>query len=191
MKKKSIFLIISMLAIATIATNIIIVRNIPRGTPFDEYNDITRVVVFDISRNRTAYSFTLSKQNMLTIESGLLRGGTFGTYLERLIAVLRGTFLENDRDIFEVQLDYNEVSNLMYLLDNLKFYRMPRGEELPGVSSGSHSCWGVIFYFDRRHYGTLLEIRQYYTDSPDLGPLRDVVDKLIELSGANINLHPR
>ena len=181
-----------MLAIATITTNIIIVRNFPRGTPFDEYNDLMRIVIFDLTRYRTAYSFTLNKYNILTMESGLVSSRTtLGTYLDRLQFVMNGTFMENQREITKIVLNYQEMEDLVYLLNRLEFCRMPRRGEFPSVMSGHGNLWAAIFYFNRIHYGAMLEMGLSYTDSPDLGPLRDVVDKMIELSGANINLRPR
>lgn len=186
MKKKLIIVPLTMLVVA----GGLVLYNLPRGVIFEEYNDVMRVIVFDMTVNRYAYSFTLNRNNILTVESGIRSRRGIGTYLERLNALMNGTFLENNRKTFEIMLDYEEVKDLMILLERLEFCRMPRFDEFPDISfgPGPRQLWGVIFYFDRIHYGTVLRDTFLYHDSPNLDHLKDVINKIVELSGVNINL---
>jgi len=190
MKKEQIILI----TLVVIAIAALTIPNIPIGNRFNENNHVMRMVIFDVTTSRTSHSFTIDYNNRLTIESGKRRVNimrfirTLGTEPEgRLNLVRRGIFIENNPNIAEITLEHEEVENVILLLNNLNFDRPPQIGHSQDIMAGTGGTrWGVILYFDGVGYETILR-----DIPPHLEPLRDVIYKVVELSGVTINLPAR
>ena len=168
--------------------------SLPQGIPFNENNDIARLVVFDTSGHRRAHSFTLNINNVLKVESGLRRVNimryirTLGADPSvRLRLVRQGIFLENSRNITEITVSQEEVREIILLLNNLyHIYPLQISPSQDARAGDGGWRWGTLLYFDGRYYEAIISDNLPYMES-----LRDIVDKIIGLSDIRINLPAR
>jgi len=191
MLKKAIIINISIILIGSI---ILAIPHIPRGNSFNASKDIIRIILFDATTSRTTYSFTLNRDNVLSIDSGLRRIITIRRFRTlgidsdgRLNLVRRGIFIENTRNTVEIILSDDEMYRFLNLLNYLDFDKPPQiglHEDFRLGDGGQR--WGALIYFNGRYYETILNDRL-----PTIEPLRDVVDKVVLLSEVTINLPSR